>query len=350
MPQLITVTITPQEFENLFGFQEPSGLYNNSNFRLVLNKFGRCYWLLAWDNLQGPRFSGINAYYQGNNARLIRTIYPNARRIIDIGANIGNNTIAYAEWAQYVEAFEPTPTTLIMLEANIEIAKRSNLQGIYWEGNVFQGNIFRDPTAEAGWYRYKGHNQPMNIVGTINVHKAAATNRNIGTIGIQDHPEHGGHNFAVYNQTQVKKQEHLVQVPARTIDSYGFEDVDAIKIDVEGSELFVIDGATQTIDKYRPSVQVEIVPKQCAQYGYQPQDLYDFFAQRDYVCVCAVRKPANAIQKSLDLYFGKDLGMTHIQIPKYMDRLFVPKEVHEKTDYTVMDQADNQFEHLFDFG
>ena len=350
MPQLLTVTITPQEFQDLFGFDEPSGLFNNPQFRLVINKFGRCYWLLAWDNLQGPRFSGINAYYQGNNARLIRTIYPNARRIIDVGANICNNTIAYAELAQYVEAFEPTPTTLIMLEANIEIAKRSNLQGTYWEGNVFQGNICRDHTAEAGWYRYKGHNQPMNIVGTITVHKVAVTNRNIGTIGIQDHPEHGGHNFTVYNQTQVKKSQYVVQVPARTLDSYDFQDVDAIKIDVEGSELFVIDGATQTIDKYRPSVQVEIVPKQCAQYGYHPQNLYDFFAQRDYVCVCAVRKPANAIQKSLDLYFGKDLGMTHIQIPKYMDRLFVPKEVHEKTDYTVMDQADNQFEHLFDFG
>jgi hypothetical protein len=33
-----------------------------------------------------------------------------------------------------------------------------------------------------------------------------------------------------------------------------------------------------------------------------------------------------------------------------MDRLFVPREVHEKTDYGLMEQEDNQFEHLFDFG
>ena len=121
MPQKITATITSQEFKDLFGFDEPSGLYNNDNFRLVINKFGRCYWLLSIDNLQGPRFSGNNVYYQGNNSRLIRTIYPNARRIIDVGANVGNNTIAYAEWAQHVESFEPTPTTLTMLKANIEI-------------------------------------------------------------------------------------------------------------------------------------------------------------------------------------------------------------------------------------
>jgi hypothetical protein len=46
--------------------------------------------------------------------------------------------------------------------------------------------------------------------------------------------------------------------------------------------------------------------------------------------------------------------MTHQQIPKYMDRLFVPREVHDATvalgNYGAMEQADNQFESLFDFG
>ena len=348
MPQKITATLTSQEFEQLFGFVESSGLYNNPQFRLVINKFGRCYWLLAIDNLQGPRFSGNNVYYQGNNSRLIRAIYPNAKRIIDVGANVGNNTIAYGEWAQHVESFEPTPTTLTMLKANIKIAEQSNLHGIYWEGTDEEGAVSRDPIASVGWFTWKGIPQSMNIAGNITVHEVALTNRNTGTIGIQDHPEHGGHNFAVYDTTQIKKEEFIVAVPARTIDSYNFEDVDAIKIDVEGSELYVIEGAKDTIDRCRPSVQVEIVPKQCKQYGYDPQALYDFFDQRDYVCVCAVRKPLNA--KQFGLFFGKNIGMTHQQIPKYMDRLFVPREVHEATDYGLIGQADTQFENLFDFG
>jgi FkbM family methyltransferase len=348
MPQKITASVTSQEFEQLFGFVEPSGLYENSQFRLVINKFGRCYWLLSIDNLQGPRFSGNNVYYQGNNSRLIRTIYPKARRIIDVGANVGNNTIAYGEWAQYVESFEPTPTTLTMLKANIEIAKRSNLHGIYWVGTDEEGAVERDPKPQVGWFTWKGKIQSMNIVGDITVHEVALTNRNTGTIGIQDHPEHGGHNFAVYDPKQIKKSQHIVNVPARTIDSYNFEEVDAIKIDVEGTELFVIEGAKDTIDRCRPSVQVEIVPKQCQQYGYDPQALYDFFAQRDYVCISAVRKPLN--NKQFGLFFGKNIGMKHLQIPKYMDRLFVPREVHEATDYGLMEQADTEFENLFDFG
>jgi hypothetical protein len=61
----ITVTLSPEEFKDNFGFDESSGLYNDPKFRLVMNKFGRCYWLLSIDNLQGPRFSGVNVYYQG---------------------------------------------------------------------------------------------------------------------------------------------------------------------------------------------------------------------------------------------------------------------------------------------
>lgn len=347
MPQKITAEISAEQFKENFGFDEASGLYNDPLFRLVVNKFGRCYWLLAHDNLQGPRFSGNNVYYQGNNSRLIRTIYPTAKRIVDVGANVGNNTIAYSEWAENVESFEPTPTTLKMLKANIAIAQQQKLKGVYWKGTDIEGNMYRDENATAGWYTYKGIHQSMNLVANTTVHEVAATNRNEGTIDILDHTDHGGHNHVVLDSKDyvLRPSQNLVPVPARTIDSYNFTDVDCIKIDVEGSELLVIQGAKETIDRCRPSVQVEIVPKQCTLFGYEPQDLYDFFAERDYVCVSAVRRPANADQRGM--FFGQDIGMKHRQIKKYMDRLFVPREVHEATDYGAMAQADNTFGQLF---
>ena len=348
----ITAEISAEQFKENFGFEESSGLYNDPQFRLVVNKFGRCYWLLAHDNLQGPRFSGNNVYYQGNNSRLIRTIYPNAKRIIDVGANVGNNTIAYGEWAEVVESFEPTPTTLKMLKANIAIAQQQKLKGVYWRGTDQEGDLYRDEEAKAGWYIHKGIHQSMDITAQINIHEVAATNRNEGTIDILDHTDHGGHNHVVLDSDNVKLREsqNLVPVPARTLDSYNYEVVDCIKIDVEGSELLVMQGAKDTIDRCRPSVQVEIVPKQCTLFGYEPQDLYDFFADRDYVCVSAVRKPMNKEQK--DLYWGKNIGMKHLQIKKYMDRLFVPREVHDATDYGTMAQAkiDPTAANLFDFG
>ena len=355
MPQKITAVISETEFEQNFGFKEPSGLFQDPNFRLVINKFGRCYWLLAHDNLQGPRFSGNNVYYQGNNSRLIRTIYPNARRIVDVGGNVGNNTIAYGEWAQKVESYEPTPSNLILLKANIAIAKQQNLKGIYWKGSDVSGNLYRDETMPAGWYIFKGVHQPMNIVADITVHEVAASNSNEGTIDIIDHLDHGGHNHVVPEgaDIQLRNSQQLVNVPKRTIDSYNFDDVDCIKIDVEGSELMVMQGARNTIERCRPSVQVEIVPRQCELFGYDPQALYDFFDDLDYVCVCAVRKPMNKEQKNLSPYdspWGYNIGMKHQQIPKYMDRLFVPREIHEATDYGAMEQSNSTFENLFDFG
>ena len=162
-----------------------------------------------------------------------------------------------------------------------------------------------------------------------------------------DHTDHGGHNHVILDSKNIKLREsqNLVPVPARTIDSYNFEDVDCIKIDVEGSELLVMQGAKDTIERCRPSVQVEIVPKQCQLFGYDPQDLYDYMTKYDYVCVSAVRRAANADQRGM--WFGQDIGMKHKQIKKYMDRLFVPREVHEATDYGAMEQANNTFEQLF---
>jgi hypothetical protein len=48
-------------------------------------------------------------------------------------------------------------------------------------------------------------------------------------------------------------------VELRTIDSFAFKDVRAIKIDVEGSELAVLAGARDTIRRDRPPLIVELL-------------------------------------------------------------------------------------------
>ncbi len=47
-------------------------------------------------------------------------------------------------------------------------------------------------------------------------------------------------------------------IDARTLDSFGFDDVDFIKIDVEGHERNVLAGASETIRRCRPTLLVEI--------------------------------------------------------------------------------------------
>jgi FkbM family methyltransferase len=49
-----------------------------------------------------------------------------------------------------------------------------------------------------------------------------------------------------------------IHVDVRTLDSFEFARVDAIKIDVEGAELDVLRGATATLERARPLLLVEI--------------------------------------------------------------------------------------------
>jgi FkbM family methyltransferase len=49
-----------------------------------------------------------------------------------------------------------------------------------------------------------------------------------------------------------------ISVPVRTLDSFGFENVGMIKIDVEGHEWDVIRGAIETIERSRPNLMIEI--------------------------------------------------------------------------------------------
>lgn len=50
----------------------------------------------------------------------------------------------------------------------------------------------------------------------------------------------------------------VFRVALRTLDSFGFEPVGLIKIDVEGHEWDVIQGAVGTIDRFRPNLMIEI--------------------------------------------------------------------------------------------
>ena len=49
-----------------------------------------------------------------------------------------------------------------------------------------------------------------------------------------------------------------IEVETRTLDSYEFDQVDFIKIDVEWFELKVLQGAENTIRKHKPVIYVEI--------------------------------------------------------------------------------------------
>jgi len=102
-----------------------------------------------------------------------------------------------------------------------------------------------------------------------------------------------------------------VGVPQKTLDSYNYTDVDIIKIDVEGYELQVLEGATNTIAQNRPIVQIECVETQPRAFGKTIQDLMDYFNSRNYVITTAD---------------GKIQPKEFVYVKKMMDRFMIPAE------------------------
>lgn len=71
------------------------------------------------------------------------------------------------------------------------------------------------------------------------------------------------------------------QVPIATLDSIGLRDIDAIKIDVEGHEQAVIDGARETLERSRPTLVVEIEERH---HRGRSEAIIEGIMARDYLC------------------------------------------------------------------
>ena len=72
-------------------------------------------------------------------------------------------------------------------------------------------------------------------------------------------------------------------IEVRTLDSFNLSHVDVIKIDVEGAEPLVADGAKATIERDRPIVLSEVFPTQLRRVcNCSPQPYFDLFLSRQY--------------------------------------------------------------------
>lgn len=61
-------------------------------------------------------------------------------------------------------------------------------------------------------------------------------------------------------------------IPMRCLDEYALDDVDFVKIDTEGHELFVLRGAEDTLKRCKPTIIVEQKPGRAQMHGLNERD------------------------------------------------------------------------------
>ena len=274
---------------------------------LVNNSIGRQYWIYKDDAFYQQRIANAGPYQKQNLLRL-RELKPNARTIIDVGMNIGMNTIEYATWGKTIHGFEPTKQTYNMALKNIVIAKKqldeSMIKPWYLNGSVnFNGKF----------------GASLQTIGAINTYNNGLGDKP-GQFEILIKKDNAGHNHIENIDVPLangRKRRRTVQpekeiVEVKTLDSYNFEEVDIIKIDTEGYEFPVVMGAEQTIVSQRPIVQLEMVDGQPERFGFSCQQIYDWFLSRDFV---------------ITLSDGTDVGNRWEHYTKKMERFFIHKSL-----------------------
>lgn len=167
--------------------------------------------------------------------------------IIDVGANIGYLTLQFATRCKKgaVYAFEPDSETFYKLTQNVNLNKFGNIQLFH--------TALGSATGTGELYRIYESNPGANRILS---QKPAAS---------------------VPSET----------VPIATLDEYdskgSFKAVDLIKIDVEGFELFVLEGARNLILKRKPILFIELVDQNLKLQGCSGHSVIDYLVKLDYV-------------------------------------------------------------------
>lgn len=185
--------------------------------------------------------------YEKDVFQYLRTALEPGAAVVDVGANVGLFSLAVARMAPdaTLHCFEPSPSPRACLTRTLE---RNDLGGrIRLNGQA----LYKEP-GELEFHVHDGGNAAFD--------------------GIRDTGRVGG--------------ARSIRVPVTTLDHYarevGLDRLDLLKIDTEGAELFVLQGAVETLRRLRPRIILEADPTNMAAYGVKPQEAYRFLREQGY--------------------------------------------------------------------
>ena len=154
--------------------------------------------------------NGLSTPYTGD-LEIIKLFFDGKKKrtCLDIGSHIGTHSIPFSRIFERVFSFEPNDSNYEFLLDNIKLNNRKNIS-------------------------------PFNVPildGKKNIQVVRHSTDNSGCFTTKDSEEGKESN---------------------SIDNLNLEDIDFIKIDVEGREYEVLKGGEKTIIKYKPLIQIEM--------------------------------------------------------------------------------------------
>jgi FkbM family methyltransferase len=194
--------------------------------------------------------------WEGNLLDCILPLLNKEKSVLDIGSNIGTHTIPYSKHCKTVHAFEPQIEIFDLLKTNITDNQSDN---------VIASNLA------------VGHKK-----GKINLSSTVSDGSSAGK-----ELKYGGDNKTNYGGIQLGVGGR--EVDLITIDSLDLNDINYMKVDVEGAETMVFHGARETIVRNRPIILYEKMWKNLC------QTMKDSFGLEDDVCKFSISEFCSTI-------------------------------------------------------
>ena len=166
--------------------------------------------------------------------RYLRAFPEKNRTYVDVGAHIGTTIMPYSRMYSNIVGFEANPKNYDLLRANV--ATNSVDCKIYNNGlydHPCKGDILKHPGGNSGCYYFKKSDN-----GSIE---------------------------------------------CRCLDEYALDTVDFLKIDTEGSEMFVLKGAEKTLLRCRPLIQFECNSLSESLYAVSRNETLEYLYRLGYV-------------------------------------------------------------------
>jgi FkbM family methyltransferase len=219
---------------------------------VVIRKRGGFVWEL--DLTEGIDFAiFLTGRFETDVQRALRHLVRPGYTVCDIGANIGAHTLALASYVGQtgtVFAFEPTEFAYTKLLRNLSL--NPELENVVRPFRVALSHS-QDASARASYYSSWPITESRN----------------------QLHPIHGGSARSAGGAE--------IDTLDRVVRHHEPDRLDAIKIDVDGDELDILQGGIETLTRFRPAVVMEYAPYLHANADFDfPKAITDFVRDVGY--------------------------------------------------------------------
>jgi len=223
-----------------------------------------------------------------------------ARNVLDVGANIGNHALVYSRFSKHVWCFEPNSEAYDLLVKNIANNRIENISAYQFglSDQETEGTLYIDESGNLG-------------ASTLRKESRAAERE--------------------YSTRAVS-----LRMGDKWAHEHAVEEIDFIKLDVEGHEPSAIRGLTDVIKKNRPFLLMEWSDESSDKEGINNSRLFDVFENYSVYGVFLntdreywKSKPFGGLRRFFTKLTGKKLWCTRFSPDsrlKISDLLLVPNE------------------------